>query len=532
MVKNLVIIQARNSSQRLKFKTLFPLNNFPLISFLYRNVYSKNYRIIVATSKDKSDDILCELLKNQKIEFYRGSLNDVHSRYMLLCKKNIKYENIIRLTADNPLVNSTMLKDLIKEFNKSSYKFMFIDPKVSKLPYGIAVEVFKNSFFRSIKATNAREKEHVTLKFRKKKNKKYMSQFSYNINNDYSKLRATIDTIDDYKILNNIFSSNIKFPINLKKTLNKLERNILKKDQKFNLNNDFQKKFVLGTAQLCNNYGILKKNIDHLNLKKNGIKILENCRKFNVKFLDTAHSYKNTEKLIGNFQKKNQYHFSVYSKLKHISNKLPIKNIIKEIDNSVKDTLKRLKVKKIFCIQIHQVSNLYDHNGIFIKQLYKLKKKNIIKKIGVSVYEREDFMHALKNKYISVIQFPINVIDFRWNNINKIVKKFGKKKEFIARSIFLQGRLIQKYKNNTLLIKKINKFKEISKRLSSKDLLINYVKTFKWISKIIIGIDDYQQLNELYFLFNRDKLKKSEMDFIKGKNRLTSEKFLQPNKWK
>ena len=63
-------------------------------------------------------------------------------------------------------------------------------------------------------------------------------------------------------------------------------------------------------------------------------------------------------------------------------------------------------------------------------------------------------------------------------------------------------------------------------------MLINYVKTFKWISKIIIGIDDYQQLNELYFLFNRDKLKKSEMDFIKGKNRLTSEKFLQPNKWK
>ena len=100
---------------------------------------------------------------------------------------------------------------------------------------------------------------------------------------------------------------------------------------------------------------------------------MEKCKKLNVLFLDTAHSYKNTEKLIGNFQKKNQYHFIVYSKLKHISNKLPIKKIIKEIDSSVKDTLKRLKIKKIFCIQIHQVSNLYDHDGIFIKQLNKLK---------------------------------------------------------------------------------------------------------------------------------------------------------------
>lgn len=532
MVKNLVIIQARNSSERLKFKTLFPLSNFPLISFLYRNVYSKNYRIIVATSKDKSDDILCELLKKEKIEFYRGSLDDVHSRYMSLCKKNIKYENIIRLTADNPLVNSFLLKVLIKEFNKSGYKFMFIDPKVSKLPYGIAVEIFKNSFFRSIEAINAREKEHVTLKFRKKKIRKDILQFSYNIKNDYSKLSATIDTIDDYKKLNKLLNNNIKFPLNLKKILAKLERYIKKKDQKFNLNNDFQKKFILGTAQLCNNYGILHRNKDQQNLKKNGIDTLENCRKLNVKFIDTAHSYDDTEKLIGNFQKKNQYHFIVYSKLKHISNKLPTKKIIKEIDNSVKDTLKRLKRKKIFCMQIHQVSNLYDHDGIFIKQLNRLKKKNIIKKIGVSVYEREDFMYALKNKYISVIQFPINIIDFRWNNIDKIIKKFGKNKEFIARSIFLQGRLIQKYKNNISLIKKIDKFKEISNRLSSKDLLINYVKTFKWISKIIIGIDDYQQLNELYFLFNRDKLKKNEMDFIKSKNRLTSEKFLQPNKWK
>ena len=69
--------------------------------------------------------------------------------------KNIKYENIIRLTTDNPLIN--YIKDLIKEFNKSRYKFMFIDLKYQNY-HMVSQLKFLKFFFRSIKATNAKER--------------------------------------------------------------------------------------------------------------------------------------------------------------------------------------------------------------------------------------------------------------------------------------------------------------------------------------------------------------------------------------
>ena len=49
---------------------------------------------------------------------------------------------------------------------------MYINSKAEKLPYGIAAEIFKVKFFKKVKARNQEEKEHVTLKFKKKKNLK------------------------------------------------------------------------------------------------------------------------------------------------------------------------------------------------------------------------------------------------------------------------------------------------------------------------------------------------------------------------
>ena len=86
MVSNTIIIQARTTSTRLKFKTLFPINNLPLVVYLCKRLSSQKYKLIVATSRNQSDDTLCFELKKNNINYYRGSLEDVHSRYLALCK--------------------------------------------------------------------------------------------------------------------------------------------------------------------------------------------------------------------------------------------------------------------------------------------------------------------------------------------------------------------------------------------------------------------------------------------------------------
>ena len=85
----LVIIQARMSSKRFRGKVLYKINNKPLIWYLINNIKKskKVTDIIVATSKNKSDDVLTKYLKKINIKFFRGNLNNVMKRLFDLSKK-------------------------------------------------------------------------------------------------------------------------------------------------------------------------------------------------------------------------------------------------------------------------------------------------------------------------------------------------------------------------------------------------------------------------------------------------------------
>ena len=100
------ILQARMSSSRLPGKVMMPLNGEPMI---YRQIErikqaSTIDEVIVATSTDPSDDSLVEFLQNQGIEVFRGSLNDVLSRFSEI-QKITKSTAIIRLTGDLSLIH-------------------------------------------------------------------------------------------------------------------------------------------------------------------------------------------------------------------------------------------------------------------------------------------------------------------------------------------------------------------------------------------------------------------------------------------
>ena len=76
-MKKLVLLQSRSSSERLPLKALLKIKKLPLINFIYKRIKSKYYKTVVLTSNDKSDDYLSWLLNEKKINYYRGSLNNV-----------------------------------------------------------------------------------------------------------------------------------------------------------------------------------------------------------------------------------------------------------------------------------------------------------------------------------------------------------------------------------------------------------------------------------------------------------------------
>ena len=74
MKKNIVLIQARSTSNRLPNKVIQEVSGETLIEGIYY-IAQKSLLVndvIVLTSNNKSDDLLCNLMTDKGIKFFRG----------------------------------------------------------------------------------------------------------------------------------------------------------------------------------------------------------------------------------------------------------------------------------------------------------------------------------------------------------------------------------------------------------------------------------------------------------------------------
>ncbi len=122
----LAIIQARCGSRRFKNKVLYNFFEKPIIQHVVDNVKKtkKITKIIVATSKNKSDDKLVHFLKKKKINFYRGSHLNVAKRLLDAATKN-NANFFIRISADSPFINSKIIDKIINLYRLKKKKRSF-----------------------------------------------------------------------------------------------------------------------------------------------------------------------------------------------------------------------------------------------------------------------------------------------------------------------------------------------------------------------------------------------------------------------
>lgn len=204
--KTVGIIQARMSSLRLPGKVLMDVAGKPLLQRVIERSQLATVldELWVATSNNKDDDEIEHLCKKIGIPCYRGSLDDVRSRFLAIAKIT-KAFFLVRITADNPLteplfidltVNALMLRP------ENHYAVM----KKNLVPIGSGVESFSaealitssNIYFTS------EDLEHVTLSIKKM----YQSieldpEENFHLENE----SVTVDTFDEYLKVKGIFSS-------------------------------------------------------------------------------------------------------------------------------------------------------------------------------------------------------------------------------------------------------------------------------------------------------------------------------------
>ena len=203
-----IVIQARMGSKRLPGKVLKQFKNISPLKILVdkiKFIKLKNL-IIVATTNQKKDKKIVNFCIDNKIKYFTGSDENVLERYYK-CSKKFNIKNIVRLTADCPFLDLSLLKRMILLFKKKKYSYLSnAYPLPCKFPDGSDIEIFT---FKALKDAylNAKmpsEKEHVTNYIYKNKNNKIKR---IDLKKNYSKFRYTIDNINDFKIFIEILKS-------------------------------------------------------------------------------------------------------------------------------------------------------------------------------------------------------------------------------------------------------------------------------------------------------------------------------------
>lgn len=203
-MRNLAILQARMASQRLPGKVMRELNGKPLIFHLLSRIQeTKVDNVVLATSTEKSDDELVDFVKSLGIQVHRGSMNDVHSRFLTIINEH-RPQNFLRLTGDCPLIMPSLINSMIDyfEIHPSDYLSNSNPPT---FPDGLDVEIVSTKSFLKFSemALEDDELEHVTLGMYRRSNMFTIRNFSSST--DYSDFRWTVDYPEDLDFVTSVY---------------------------------------------------------------------------------------------------------------------------------------------------------------------------------------------------------------------------------------------------------------------------------------------------------------------------------------
>lgn len=210
------VIEARMGSKRLPGKSMKLITSkYRLIDFIICNALQSSYiskkNIYLLTSNDKNNKILISHIKKKYgVKIIKGSEKNVYSRYKKF--NDCKNYTILRLTADNPLIDPKLIDRFIEHFKKSKAEYLTTRAMChsknwkikSDFPKGISLEIFySKKLFANDKRFNSSNQESPTWFFYNKKFDVKVEKFkSFSF---YKKIKKNLSfTIDTQKDLSRL----------------------------------------------------------------------------------------------------------------------------------------------------------------------------------------------------------------------------------------------------------------------------------------------------------------------------------------
>ena len=120
------IVQARSGSTRLPNKMNMPFyENQSILDIILNRLktYFKDIPVILATTVNSKDDAIVETGKRNQVEVFRGSEDNVLSRFVE-ASKAFSVKHVIRICADNPFISVKYLEELINFYQSQKVDYV------------------------------------------------------------------------------------------------------------------------------------------------------------------------------------------------------------------------------------------------------------------------------------------------------------------------------------------------------------------------------------------------------------------------
>ncbi len=257
---------------------------------------------------------------------------------------------------------------------------------------------------------------------------------------------------------------------------------------------------ILGTAQLAGRYGVMAREGAS---EVRAVAVLEAASRLGVRIVDTAPVYEGAEATIGAAGAA----FAVHTKIPSGE----------EPSAALASSLRRLRRDWVEVLYLHDPEVVLDAQDPRLASAAGLVGAGA-GAIGASVYTREQFLAAVTDLRITVIQAPMNVLDRRIGDEDlRFAERSGT--EVIARSALLQGLLgdpARALGRIPQLDEALIKFYKVCDRVGRApvELAISWVRSRPGVTGVVVGAETAEQLDGIARAFQSDAFREEELNEV------------------
>jgi len=201
-------------SSRLPGKMMKEIGGYPICFWVLYRIKKANLidSIILATTLNRVDDPLADLARQLGVNVFRGSEEDVLSRFINAAKL-MQAQNVVRVCADNPLIAPEEIDRLASAYStainnekilETFYAFNYGPKLGNNYPDGLGAEIFSVQLLKKLDqfATTPLHREHISAYIWDHPEKFIINSINAPKKIAYPKIKLDVDTKEDFNKLN------------------------------------------------------------------------------------------------------------------------------------------------------------------------------------------------------------------------------------------------------------------------------------------------------------------------------------------